>query len=124
MLAAFSVLGKARMTPRVLAGDDEPLVVETDEAAEVLGPRGGPDHGEDSLGVQPLLALVAADDRDRLELIAAVEGLHLASLPDLDIAGGFDPVDEVARHRRRQRSSHDEIDPPRVGGQIDHRLSG
>src|SRR5215211_8087033 len=112
------------MTPRVLAGDDEPLVVETDEVAEVLGPRRGPDHGENAGGVQPVLALIAADDRDRLEPIAAVEGCHLASLPDLNIAGGFDPVNEVARHRRGQRSSHDEIDPPRVGGQVDNRLSG
>ena len=42
MVAAFSMLGKARMTPRVLAGDDEPLVVETDQVAEILGPRGRP----------------------------------------------------------------------------------
>src|SRR5215211_8207083 len=74
VVAAFSVLRKARMTPRVLAGDDEPLVVETDETAEVLGPRRGPDHGENAGGVQPVLALIAADDRDRLEPIAAVEG--------------------------------------------------
>ena len=123
-VAAFSMLGKARMTPRVLAGDDEPLVVETDQAVDVLGPRGGPDHGEHTRGVQSMLALIAAGDRDRLELIAAVEGLHLASLPDLDVAGGFDAIDEVAGHRRGQRSSHDEVDPTRVGGQVDHRLSG
>src|SRR5919107_5231343 len=106
------------MTPRVLAGDDEPLVVEADELAEVLGPRGRADHGEYTGGLQHPLALVAADDPDRLELIAAVHGLHFASLHDLDVPGGLDPIDEVARHRCAERAPNDEVDPPRVGGQV------
>ena len=58
------------------------------------------------------------------ELMLEMQGLDLAALQDLDIAGGLDPIDEVTGHRRAQRASHHEVDPPRVGGQVDHRLSG
>lgn len=124
MVAAFSVLGKARMTPRVRARDDEPLLIETDQADDVLGPRGGADHGEQGRGVQSTLALISANERDSLELIATVKGLHLAALPDLDVLGRFDPIDEVTRHRRGQRASHHQVDAAGVGGEVDHRLSG
>jgi hypothetical protein len=71
-----------------------------------------------------VLALIAAGHRDRLELLVAVEGLHLTSLPDLDVAGGLDAIDEVGGHRRGRRPPHDEVDPTRVAGQVDHGLSG
>ena len=124
MVAAFLVLGKGRMTTRVLARDDEPLVVEADEADDVLGPRGGADHGEQGRGVQSTLALISAHERDSLELIATMKGLHLAALPDLDVVGGFDAIDEVTRHRRGQRASHHQVDAAGIGGEVDHRLSG
>ena len=87
------MLGEALMTPCVFAGDDESLVVETDHAVEILGPGGGADHGENARGVQSALGLIAADDRDRLEFIAAVKGLDLTSLPDLNVACGSDAID-------------------------------
>src|SRR5215208_4042383 len=122
--AAFSMLGEARVTPCVFAGDDESLLVEADQAGEVLGPRGGADHREHGRGGQPTLALIATDDRDGLELIAAVEGLDLAALPDLHVLGVLDAIDEIARHRRGQRASNHQVDAASVGGEVDHRLSG
>src|SRR5215204_4816326 len=121
--SSFSMLGKALMALCVLAGNDESLVVETHQAVHVLGPRSGADHGEDTGGIQSMLALIAAGDRDRLELLAAVKGFHLASLPDLNIAGGFDAIDEVAGHRRPQRPSRHHVDAAGVRRQVDHRLS-
>jgi hypothetical protein len=70
------------------------------------------------------LGLVLGDDGDRLDLVAAVESRHLACLVDLDVAGGLDAVDEIARHRRAQGAPHDEVDATGVGGQVHHRLSG
>src|SRR5215208_3043757 len=122
--AAFSMLGEARVTPCVFAGDDESLLVEADQAGDVLGPRGGADQREHGRGGQPTLALIAADDRDGLELIAAVKGLDLAALPDLHVLGGLDAIDEIARHRRGQRASNHQVDAAGVGGEVDHRLSG
>ncbi len=118
------MVGETLVTPCVFAGDDESLVIEANQAVEILGPGRGTDHGEDACGVQPALALVVADDRNRLELISAVKGPHLAFLPDLDVGGGLDAIDEVAGHRRAQRTSHDEVDLTRIGGQVDHSLSG
>ena len=60
------MVGKAWMTPRVLAGDDEPLAVETDEADDVFCPGRGADHREDGRGLQPTLAPLPASDGDRL----------------------------------------------------------
>jgi hypothetical protein len=55
---------------------------------------GGADHREDGRGVEAPLGLVLGDDGHRLDLVAAMEGRHLACLVDLDIFGGRDPVDE------------------------------
>ena len=38
-VAPPTMLGKARMAPGVVAGDDESLVVEADQATEITGPR-------------------------------------------------------------------------------------
>ena len=70
------------------------------------------------------LSPIAADDRHRLELLAAVEGLDLAALPDLHVLGGLDAIDEIARHRRVQRPPNHEVDAPGVSGEVDHRLPG
>ena len=61
----------------VFAGDDEPLLVEADQAGQVPGTRRGTDYREHSRDGQPVLAPIAAADGDGLEPVTAVEGLDL-----------------------------------------------
>ena len=76
-----------------------------------------------ALASSRMLALMPPEERDRLELVVAVQGLHSTTLTDLDVLGRLDAIDQIARHRRGQGAS--EL-PGRRGGrklQVDRRLS-
>ena len=111
------------MAVRLLAGDHEALVVLADEVDQPLRPRRGADHREHGRGGDALLG-TGAGDHDGFELLVSFERSHFAAGPDADVRLGRDLLDQVARHRRLERSPGHDVDLAGVVCQLDRGLPG
>ena len=92
----------------VEAGEDEAALVARDDTLEPVGQRPGADEHEARVGLLDRVAAVGVADAQGAQAAVALRGHGLTPGAHLDVVERLDLLDQVVRHRLRQRVAADE----------------